>query len=247
MPAIKDLNFFDLNYDRGTSWYADFFAGAEVSQVVGEVGHRYLRDATAAERIAATLQQPTILVTLREPTSYVQSDWRFVQRNGRTQLDIDHYTASEFDWSSIGYRSMLEPFVERFGVGSIAVADFSLLAADPQRYLDDVFAAIGVRPIAASLRLDSVDNPASGARLNGVARATNRASKFLKTRPGGPQAVHLAKRSRTLNRILFTRKVADTAMSAETRERIQSAAANDIAWVDSTFGTSLHRSWYGIP
>src|SRR5919106_2306555 len=73
LAPTKEIHFFDLKYERGLDWYGTHFSGANGAPAVGEAtpSYVYLRD--AVDRMAATVPDARIVVTLRNPVDRAYS------------------------------------------------------------------------------------------------------------------------------------------------------------------------------
>lgn len=244
LTEVKETNFFDLNYKRGLDWYANFFTAAGPDQKIGEIAHRYVRHAESAARINKDIGKIKFLVGLREAQSYFLSDYLFAKRNGKTALEAEDYADQKFDWSALKYRELIGPYVEEFGAESILICDFALLESDPQTYLDHITAFVGVSRMALDEEGRKAVNAASSARAPGIARMVNNASKWAKRR-GGQRLIQAIKGNPVVMKVLYREIEKKPDLPKAVADRLKAAAADDLAWVDQTFGSDLAKTWYG--
>ena len=91
MPnRVKEIHFFDSNYDRGISWYKGFFpCPGHGYTAVGEITPRYLfHGSRVSEHIAHTLGvQTKLLVILRNPVDRAYSHYKSMLEQGRIPKD----------------------------------------------------------------------------------------------------------------------------------------------------------------
>lgn len=86
MVPEKELRFFDFHFERGVDWYAQCFASAGPSEIVGEATPTYLFEPGAIERMAGVLPDARTLVLLREPVDRAYSHyWHWRGRMGETR------------------------------------------------------------------------------------------------------------------------------------------------------------------
>lgn len=90
-PSLnKGVNYFDLNYHRGMSWYAGHFPlratvrrrGADRATSVFEASGYYIFHPAAAERIARDLPQVKLIAMLRDPVERAYSAWKHESARG---------------------------------------------------------------------------------------------------------------------------------------------------------------------
>lgn len=244
IAPVKETNFFDLNFERGIDWYASFFGAAKPDQVVGEISHRYIHRKESAGRIFDTLGPVKIIVGFREPVDYCISDFLFACRNGRFEGDLSAWCRTRFDWDTIDYRGMLEPFLHVFGRDRILIYDFDELRRDPRSLYRRVTTFLDVGPAPHRPDLTAVVNAAASPRNASVALAVNKVSKFLKRR-GGQRLIALVKYRPIVQRLLYKPLQRRPSMPDALREAIRDAATPGIEWVDEAFQTTLQDSWYG--
>jgi hypothetical protein len=83
MAAVKEIHYFDLNFDRGPEWYATQFAAAGDEVAVGEATPNYIHDARAMERMAGALPGLRLVISLRDPAERAYSHyWHRRSRGG---------------------------------------------------------------------------------------------------------------------------------------------------------------------
>ena len=87
MAKPKELHFFDMHYDKGMDWYAEFFTPKERHIVLGEATPIYMFDPVARERIAHHLPDIKLIVSLRDPTKRAYSQFFHAKRNDKEDLE----------------------------------------------------------------------------------------------------------------------------------------------------------------
>jgi hypothetical protein len=148
--------------ERGLAWYrATFFGHATDELVLGEKSTSYLEHAACADRAAALLGDPLVLVQLRDPVERAVSHWAFSRDSGLEERPLAEALARNLEgplpWdparTSVSpyaylergrYVDQLAPWLERFG-DDVTVTLLEDLVARPER-IREVYAAIGVDP-----------------------------------------------------------------------------------------------------
>ncbi len=92
-PATrKEVHFFDLNHQRGMSWYRAHFPmrGAhDRGRVTGECSPYYLFHPAVPERLVSALPAAKLIVLLRNPVERAYSHYQHEVRNARESLDFE--------------------------------------------------------------------------------------------------------------------------------------------------------------
>jgi len=163
LPSTKETDFFLKNFDRGLDWYLAFFDGCPSGAPMGEIDPNYFGAPSARERIAATVPECRIVVSLRDPTERAWSSYRTMRRDARTRAGFeDTVMRSEIIRESSRYAFHLAAWQQDFGVDQVLVCLYDDLEADPQAYLDRICEFIGAPLVevsgtaAASERVNTV-------------------------------------------------------------------------------------------
>ncbi len=86
---LKEVHFFDLNFSRGTSWYAaQFPLSVPRRRVTGESSPYYLFHPQAPRRIRELLPEVKLIVLLRDPVTRAYSHYQHNRRKGREPLSF---------------------------------------------------------------------------------------------------------------------------------------------------------------
>lgn len=99
-PAFrKELNFFDIGFQRGNLWYRSYFPTAfyktykeriyNQNTITGEATPQYLFHPLAAERIAQTLPNAKFIVLLRNPVTRAFSHFNHMKVRGFESLSFE--------------------------------------------------------------------------------------------------------------------------------------------------------------
>lgn len=147
---------------RGREWYLRTYFGHATDEVLlGEKSTSYLEFAEAADRAAAVLGDPLILVQLRDPIERAVSHWAFscdagletrpladvlaANLEGPLAWDPARTSVSPFAYLERGrYVDYLGPWLDRFG-DDLTVLLLEDLVADP-RVVADLYTTLGVDP-----------------------------------------------------------------------------------------------------
>lgn len=151
MAPVKEVHYFDWNFDQGLDWYLAHFRGRTSESVVGEASQTYMYDALARQRMAETLPEARLLAILRNPVDRAYSHYWMNQAQGLEQLDFpaaleaekerlatgDRRGADRYSYLDRGrYLKQLQDVCRYFPRESLSVVLFEDLRDDsPRTYL----------------------------------------------------------------------------------------------------------------
>jgi hypothetical protein len=161
----KEVHFFDEYWDRGLDWYRSRFAGAGDARAVGEASPTYLADATATERMHATLPEARLLAILRHPVDRAYSTywWRYAFENrsfeqaARQQMESRQLTGYIGDGRYVHHLRRLTTLYPRERVHVLLLDD---LRRDPTGSFAAVCRFLDIDDTVLPAGLDKVHNPA---------------------------------------------------------------------------------------
>jgi hypothetical protein len=243
VPEVKDLYFFDRHFDRGTAWYASFFAEAgPAHRAVGEVCHDYLFSDEAADRIRATLPGVRLLTFLRDPVDRSFSQYLYLARAGRATGSWEE-AAERYPRivDNSRYARHLARYLERFAADRIGVFLFEDLRADPDGLAAQVLAFLDPGLPAADHPVPGRTLPAGRARLPVLARLAKAGAERARGL-GLPGVVGRVKRSPVVQALLYRPFAGDRPEpDEEAARRIAAELAPDLEALPGLLG------WPGLP
>lgn len=245
VTPVKETNYFDLNYDRGISWYEKFFQNAQENQIVGEISHRYCRSDKAVSRIKQDLGDIKILAFFREPSEYFLSDYLFTVRNGLFSGTVEDWADNGFDWDGILYADLIRPYVETFSKENVMIANFKDISGDPESLLKNISSFLAISDFPSDAVNIGKVNPAKSPRNKVISRIVNITSKALK-RKGGQRIIAAVKYNSFVQALLYKNLNKKPNIPAVVRERVISHSLDDIKWLDRTFKTNFEEAWFKL-
>jgi Sulfotransferase domain len=145
----KELHFFDLEWDRGWTWYEAQFDNANGRCAVGEATPSYLYDPVAIDRIGAHLREVRLMAVLRDPIERAYSHYWLNKSRGRESLSFADAIQAEPErlttddkrrrlWYSYAdqgrYLEQLQRVARLFPRNRMFVSLFDELCADPRAF-----------------------------------------------------------------------------------------------------------------
>ena len=82
----REVHYFDRNYDKGLSWYENYFSHCDPDQLIGEKTANYFVTPECASRIKRTLDNVKLIVILRNPIERAYSHYRNWVGSGKIDL-----------------------------------------------------------------------------------------------------------------------------------------------------------------
>lgn len=145
MSQPKELNFFNLQFDKGNDWYQQHFRQSP-DCLQGEISPWYMDDENCAERMAAGCPNARLLVMLRDPFERAFSHLLHDAQN--TYGGIADLTAEQLrslasksdDYVRRScYSQCLKPFCQHFDHRQIHVEFYDAVKSQPQQTIQRVY------------------------------------------------------------------------------------------------------------
>lgn len=249
VPSSKELFFFDFFYDKGWRWYESYFKDAAPYKVISELSHDYLYSGVGLERIHESLPGVKLMVCLRDPLSRAISAYLYLRKQGRTNLSINEAMLKIDELVEHGlYGKYLTPYIERFGVSNVYVADFDRLRNDPYGFINGVCEFLGVSALSEDQfsSLNSKVLASSAPRHVALAGLARRLGWFVR-QLGFPEFVTGIKSSRVVNKLLYqeVRAASEVELDPEVRKKVVAVFRDDLNRLDDLLGTHYRERWIG--
>jgi hypothetical protein len=105
MAPVKEIHYFDRNFNQGINWYERHFLKATDEGAVGEASQTYMYDEDAVGRIATVLPKARLIAVLRNPVDRAYSHYWLNRALGREPLSFREAVDVEADRLAAGDRS----------------------------------------------------------------------------------------------------------------------------------------------
>lgn len=87
IPDVKEVHFFDLNFDKGMNWYYEYFNSHVSAEILmGEATPYYLFHPCVPERVFTYLPQIKLIVLLRNPVDRAYAQYYHQIKNGSENI-----------------------------------------------------------------------------------------------------------------------------------------------------------------
>lgn len=180
---VKEINFFDVYYDKGADWYLSHFRRADPQLPMGEVCN-YFAFPKARERIQKHMPGCRIIVSLRDPVERAYSHYKLMRCRAYTKAGFEEFLATRPQVTGANrYAFHLADWFARFGRQRVLVCFYDDLKKDPQAYSDRISDFIGIArsPLDSAEGLsDSVNSFSSLPRSHKLAQNARHLRVYLK-------------------------------------------------------------------
>lgn len=147
----KETRFFDLHFDRGFDWYKWHFPRARRG-LVGEVAPTYFASWEAQERIAQTIPGVKLVFIFRHPVQRAVSLYKLKLAYGMYRYSFSEALRNDPELVNSGmYWTHLSRWRTKFPERQLLVTIYDDLVADPQSFVGNIAAFIGLDPSALCL------------------------------------------------------------------------------------------------
>ncbi|MEP3481109.1 MAG: sulfotransferase [Fuerstiella sp.] len=150
MSQPKELNFFNVSFDKGSDWYQQHFRQS-VNCLQGEISPWYMDDAQCAARMAAACPNAQLLVMLRDPFERAFSHLLHDSQNAfggiadLTAEQLQSLTSKSDDYVRRScYSKCLAPFLKYFKRSQIDVQFYDDVKSQPLQTIQNVFRFLNV-------------------------------------------------------------------------------------------------------
>ena len=244
LPYVKELHFFDRNWDRGLDWYRQWFAGRNDEHVAGEITPHYIQQPEAPSRMASVLPDTRVILVLRNPIDFLVSLHRLHIRSGITNEDFDSRCR---DAGFIGWARMsekLEQWSAHFPAERLLVLLYDDLLADRSAFLGRIYHFIGVDPPSSDAQLEQRVNPTFKPRFPFVHRVLHQAAKTIRNRQWSWMNRVLAAIRPLFNRGFYLREISvSDKLTVDQRTMLASLFADDVARLSELLDRDLATMW----
>ena len=148
VPKIKDIYFFDRNYEKGLNWYLDWFRGANgIEKAVGELSHDYIHSREALIRIKKDLGNIKTIVCFRNHIDRSVSHYLYLLHSGLVSganIKEELLENQQVRENSL-YGNKLVYWRELFPDGLLL--NFKLLKDDSLEFGNKILEYVGIDPV----------------------------------------------------------------------------------------------------
>lgn len=209
MSQPKELNFFNLNYERGSAWYSSHFT-ENGFKAYGEISPVYMNDPAVCARIKATTPEAIIFAVLRDPFERTMSHLLMEYQTSFGSIsDFDVEKAkklvaesNKFVERSLYYKA-LAPYFENFERSKILVMFFEDVKKNPAEFVKTMFGTLGVAQDFTPSVLEKQVNKTQDFKSRKLFDALRACSRFIKSSSIGNAAMEQVYRRTSLREMVL--------------------------------------------
>lgn len=255
MPDTDSIHFFDIHYEKGKNWYANFFAEYDGESVVGEETPSYIRDNAVPRRLEDNLPNTKLIISVRNPMDRAYSHYWHEKSKGKISFKFgkvfENYDLYQ-NWVVPGfYHRHVQRFLERFPEDQMKLVFFDDLVDDDEAFIQDIYEFIGAD---ATYRPSFVNETVNEARekfgFQSINRVYYQLFEFVQANfPGLIKNMlhpfHILYRHGIVN--TFGGKTEyDQGMDPTVRRRLEELYVNDIHQLENYTGREFEH-WFEYP
>ncbi len=151
--SIKEAYYFKPNTSKFRTVHHMLFSGCGNDQFIGEYSPSYFFDKKVPFRIKEYSPKSKFLLILRNPADRSYSQWKFSQFKAHGEIKIDFKTCFKRNLAPKGsyprrnrYANHLRRWFRHFPREQFHIALYDDLVANPLKFIQDMYAAIGADP-----------------------------------------------------------------------------------------------------
>ena len=175
--GVKEVHFFDRNFDRGPAWYAGHFR-PKTNALWWDSTPYYLYDPQVSARINSIVRDPIFVVLLRDPASRSLSHYRRYLANTGQRMGLEKAVSRKPSILAFSkYSQFLKPYFDLFGPERIFVGMYEDIETRPQALLTDILRFLDLPPMTLADAVLSERVNAGVAPRHGALHAVTETSK----------------------------------------------------------------------
>ncbi len=154
LPYRKELSYFCSNYEKGLSWYHNFYSGISLNQVAVDVTPIYIMHPESAQRIKYFNSNIKIILCIRKPSEWILSWYAQMQSRELKVPPFEFFIKEHTFRPSIGERfhinlgnrylmRSIELYTKEFG-SNILIYNYEFFKDNPLHVLHSFESFVGI-------------------------------------------------------------------------------------------------------
>lgn len=145
LPDVKELRFFNYNYDNGLEKYQSYFTEIADEKAYGEITPDYYRQPEALKRIAKDLPDVKLIFIMRNPIERAFSHYELLRGSGVTKQSFKTAYLEKQKLIDYGkYGQHIKFILDNFNRENLLILDYDLLVNNSQLFLKQIFTFLNV-------------------------------------------------------------------------------------------------------
>lgn len=147
MPDTDSIHFFNIHYQKGEKWYANFFTDYDGESVIGEETPSYIRDDAVPRRLRDDLPSAKLLMSVRNPMDRAYSHYWHEKSKGKISFEFnevfENYDLFQ-NWVVPGfYYRHVQRFLKEFPEDQVKLVFFDDLVNNDEAFIQDIYHFVG--------------------------------------------------------------------------------------------------------
>ncbi|TFG03344.1 MAG: sulfotransferase [Promethearchaeota archaeon] len=139
---LKEIKFFDKNFQKGLQWYAKFFpseAEAKNYQAIGEITPNYIFAEKVPERIQKYLSNTHFIIILRNPVNRAFSSYKYsILNEGIKESFLEHLRKNENEIKRGLYYQQIKNWFNFFPRDRFLILIFEEIIKEPKKAFQEI-------------------------------------------------------------------------------------------------------------
>lgn len=183
VPYVKEIHYFDNNYQRGSKWYFDFFHKSTNEKVRIDITPNYFHDPSIPVKIKALIPGCKIIIILRNPVDYLYSLYNHHRQTLRVKTPFSEMIEQEEYLGQALFSIKLKAYLDCFPRDQIYIGYYEEFSLDNQSYLSEIYLFLQVEEYHPTITNKVINSPVEVRyrRLHQILRKIRNVSRKNKT------------------------------------------------------------------
>ena len=165
VPYVKEIHYFDNNYQRGAKWYADFFQKSTNEKIRIDITPNYFHDPLIPAKIKALIPGCKIIIILRNPVDYLFSLYKHHRQTLRVEAPFSEMIKQEAYLGQALFSVKLKAYLDCFLRDQVYIGYYEEFKSDQINYLKNLYRFLDIE-VYKHAQQNTVINVAVEAKYN---------------------------------------------------------------------------------
>ncbi len=158
LPYVKELHFFDRNFDKGIDWYTKYYEDHKNQKCIGDITPNYIHDIENASRIYNLIPDTKILIILRNPIDYLYSLYNHMKVINSGISDFESFINDKNILRLGLYFEKIRAYYQLFETEQIYITYYDEFINDSENYVRNICDFLAINPDLLTADLNRVVN-----------------------------------------------------------------------------------------
>lgn len=148
MPKYE-THFFDRGYEKGLSWWLNFFNDWNGQRAIGEKTASYLHDNSVADRVSELYPNMKFICCIRDPVERMYSHYMMNIGNDKSPINLsfnDVATENSDYFRRSLYFTHLKKYLNHYPEKNILILIYEEKVKDPYSFIENIYKFLEVNP-----------------------------------------------------------------------------------------------------